>query len=448
MRRNHPHITALLLVCSTLLAPVLTLAALAASAPGAYDRLGDEYGFGDLAGNAAVGAAVRKNDPLAIEAAFPRESYAPGSTATLRFWKSLDDTVTLQVFRVGGSRIRTHGAMEMNGVPVTRPTAIGRVIEGRSTAVPIGSRWPTGLYFVKLTAPKGRVGYAPFVVPPRIAGTSRVAVVMPTKTWQAYNYYDDDRDGYGDTWYATYGHTTARLDRPYLNRGVPPHFRVYDLYFLEWLHRTGKRFDVLSQAELDAARDPAALRRAYDLLIFPGHHEYVTTAEYDAVEAFRDRGGSLIFLSANNFFWRVDVRGDVMTRVAQWRDLGRPESALLGVQYIGNDSGEHRGPWLIRDAEPSRWLFAGARLKGTDRFSNAGIEIDHTTSRSPHGTRVVAEIPNLLGPGMTAQMTWYETRHGSKVFSAGAFTLAGSIRQPTVSRLVDNVLRRIAADAV
>ena len=73
----------------------------------------------------------------------------------------------------------------------------------------------------------------------------------------------------------------------------------------------------------------------------------MTEGEYDAVEGFRDRGGNLMFLSANNFFWRIDLHGRTMTRVAKWRELGRPEAGLLGVQYIGNDMGEHRGPWLV-----------------------------------------------------------------------------------------------------
>ena len=50
----------------------------------------------------------------------------------------------------------------------------------------------------------------------------------------------------------------------------------------------------------------ATLASAYDLIVFPGHHEYVTTREYDLVEGYRDLGGNLMFLSANNFFWRVD----------------------------------------------------------------------------------------------------------------------------------------------
>ena len=48
----------------------------------------------------------------------------------------------------------------------------------------------------------GRMGFAPFVVAPRRIGEHRVAVVLPTLTWQAYNFRDDDGDGSADSWYA------------------------------------------------------------------------------------------------------------------------------------------------------------------------------------------------------------------------------------------------------
>ena len=93
--------------------------------------------------------------------------------------------------------------------------------------------------------------------------------------------------------------------RPYLNRGVPYHFRRYDLPFLHWLARTNRDVDVLSDADLERAPDAATLEQAYDLMVFPGHHEYVTKREYDLVgEGYRNLGGgNLAFLSANNFFW-------------------------------------------------------------------------------------------------------------------------------------------------
>jgi hypothetical protein len=45
-------------------------------------------------------------------------------------------------------------------------------------------------------------------------------------------------------------------------------------------------------------------------------------------------------------------------------------------------------------------------------------------------------------------MSYYETKNGAKVFSAGAFTLAGSIRQQPVGQLVDNVWARILVEPV
>jgi hypothetical protein len=377
-----------------------------------------------------------------VQAAFPRESYHPGSVATLRIFNRARG-ITMQLFRVGPETVPTHGRNEMQGVPVTEQ----RAIRGRLVTVRIGA-WPSGLYFARLAAANGLVGFAPFVVRPRRLGEHRVAIVLPTLTWQAYNLRD------GGSWYAHWNVHTVRLGRPFLNRGVPYNFRSYDLPFLEWLARTGKDVDVLSDADLEAARTGRALARAYELVVFPGHHEYVTTREYDVATGYRNLGGHLMFLSANNFFWQVVRHGRTITRTKQWRDLGRPEAALIGVQYRGNDNGTHRGAWIVRRSKADSWAFAGTSLVPGGDLSNAGIEIDRTSPASPKGTQVLAEIPNLFGPGFTAQMTYYETPAGAKVFAAGAFTLAGSIREPTVATLVQNVWdrmttgdRRVAATA-
>ena len=95
--------------------------------------------------------------------------------------------------------------------------------------------------------------------------------------------------------------------------------------------------DFLSQWDLEHVGEPSARSaRAYDLIVFAGHHEYVTTREYDLVEGYRDLGGNLMFLSANNYYWRGRAtRRHVIEKSQRWRDLGRPESALVGVQYIG-----------------------------------------------------------------------------------------------------------------
>jgi hypothetical protein len=132
-----------------------------------------------------------------------------------------------------------------------------------------------------------------------------------------------------------------------------------------------------------------------------------------------------------------------MHLVGLWRDLGRPEAALIGVEYRANDDGEHRGAWIVQHAESEPWLFAGSGLRDGMPLGNAGIEIDKTCPDSPRGVEVLAEIPNLLGPGLTAQMTYYQTARGARVFAAGAFTLAGSALQSNVGRLLENLWQHL-----
>jgi N,N-dimethylformamidase beta subunit-like, C-terminal len=206
-----------------------------------------------------------------VEAAFQQESYGPGASATLVLFNRAP-RVTVRIFHVGPEHTRTYGYSELQGVPVNATESIGSVHEGSSVEIRIGN-WPSGLYFARLAAADGRVGFAPFVVRPRHLGVHRVAVVLPTLTWQAYNLRDDDGDGKGDSWYARWKVRSVRLARPFLNRGVPYNFRTYDLPFLHWLARNGRNADVLSDADLASAQSAQKLADAYDLIIFPGHHE-------------------------------------------------------------------------------------------------------------------------------------------------------------------------------
>ena len=423
---------------------VLALAAVAAatasltSSPGSGTEEEEEDELVGIAGRQRIVV----NPAGTIEAAFVRESYRPGETAELRLFGDVR-RLTIRVFHSGPEGIRTLHNDVMHGVPVGPQRFVATARRGSAVRVRVGD-WPSGLYFARLTAQRGRMGFAPFVVAPRRLGEHRVAVVMPTNTWYAYDVRDGDRDGVGDSWYADKTHLTVETGRPFLTRGVPFRFRFYDLPFLRWLDRTHKQVDVLSDLELHRTTGEK-LARAYTLIVFPGHHEYVTEEEYDAIEGYRDRGGNLAFLSANNFFWKVTRENGQLTRIRQWRDLGRPESSLIGVQYIGNDDGESRGAWIVRRTPETRWLLAGTGRAPGDRLSNGGIEIDATSPSSPKGTTVVAEIPNLLGRGMTAQMTYYETPRGARVFAAGAFSLAGAVFQPDVKALMENVWRELSA---
>jgi len=381
---------------------------------------------------------VTTDEPRSLPAAFTQRSYAPGDVARLVLW-SRRARVTLRLYRVGPERRRPPGNDVLLGVPA----GPARTVAGRRTLrvrIPNG---PSGLYFAKLTAAGGYVGYAPLVVRPPRLGAARVAVVEPTNTWQAYNFRDVDGDGVGDTWYADPRYNGVDLTRPFLRHGVPLHFRTYDLGFLRWLARSGHRADFIADDDLEhlGAR---RLARLYDVVVFPGHEEYVSTRAWDAIEGYRDRGGNLAFLSANDFFYRVERGGDRLYRTGRWRDVGRSEAALLGATYVGwNENVHPNQPYVVTGARRAAWLFRGTGLRDGDTFGAYGIEINALAPGSPPGTVVLARIPDAFGPGRSADMTYYETPAAAKVFSAGAINFGGSAEWPTVSRMLENLWRRL-----
>jgi hypothetical protein len=351
------------------------------------------------------------------------------------------ERIALELCRVGPARSRTRRDDVLDGVQVmkTRYVHPGVVQLRMPTA-------PSDLYFVRLTAPGGWLGHATVILHPRRLGTDRVAVVLPTNTWQAYNFRDEGRDGVGDTWYASASIHEISLSRPFLNRGVPPHFRGYDHGFLHWLARSGHGADVFADDDLERFASGDRLARLYDLIVFPGHEEYVTSHVFDIVSRYRDLGGNLMFLSANNFFYKVERRGSTLVGRWRYRDLGRPEAALIGAQYL--DWNRHlygNKPYVVTGATLAPWLFRGTGLHaGSVIPGHYGIEIDTPTAASPRGTIELARVPDVFGRGRSAVMTYYQTGRGAKVFAAGTIDFGGFADTPVVSLLMDNLWAKLS----
>ena len=88
---------------------------------------------------------------------------------------------------------------------------------------------------------------------------------------------------------------------------------------------------------------------------------------------------------------------------------------------------------LVVAAEAAPWLFDKTGLTTGSSFGETvggyGIEIDSATPDSPPGTVVLARVTDLFGPGLSGEMTYYETPAGAKVFAAG--TLGMTDASPT-----------------
>jgi len=380
-----------------------------------------------------------------VEVGFLARSYPIGGEATVAITTDAR-RVKLQLFSLATVPRPTVRDLRTGGVAVAPPVQIDWQRRGTATRyvqISHAGVAKSGLYFLRVTTGDGRVGYAPVVLRPRSLGEHRVAVVLSTNTWQASNFDDESGDGWGDSWNVGAANRTVDLRRPYLDFGVPARFRDWGLGFSSWLNRTGKSVDFLSDDDLDRVRTGDALRRAYDLVVFPGREEYVTGHVYDVVRRYRDLGGRLMFLSAGNFSWKVKREGQLLRRVGMWRNLARPEASLVGVQWAAANAGRARAPYVVQNTPAGSWAFAGTGLRAGSSFGRFGLEIDARAPSSPAGTKVLARIPRAIGKH-PAEMTYYETAAGSRVFAAGVVNFAASINDPAVSRLVDNIWSRLA----
>ena len=144
-------------------------------------------------------------------------------------------------------------------------------------------------------------------------------------------------------------------------------------------------------------RAARALARAYDLIVFPGHHEYVTTHEYDLDRAATATAAETSLPVGEQLLLADREARTSSTKTQQWRDLGRPEAALIGVQYRDNDRGDHRGAWIVREGPPLAFRRDG--LREGSGFGSGGIEVDRRRPNPRAERRSSRRSPTCSGPG-------------------------------------------------
>jgi hypothetical protein len=367
---------------------------------------------------------------LKMTAMFAQASYRPGQVAELH--------VVADATRVSVQPIAAFSTSQDPYAPIAPDPTVGPALivawrPGAGTVTVRIGHLTSGVYFFRVRSAAGQV-VAPVVVRPAHLGEASVAIIVPTYTWQAYNLRG------GDSWYACSCVNTVDLTRPYLDGGVPYNYGQYDRGLLQWLAGKHVRVDVLSDEDLNQIATGTELRHLYRMVVFEGHGEYVTGHIFDITQQYRDLGGHLAFLSANDFFREVVITGSSMTLIGRFRDLGRPEAALLGAQYLGWYRRIYPNrPYRVVGARRVPWLFAGTGLKDGSLIPGYyGIEIDGTTSASPPDTTVVATIPNIF-PRETAEMTYYATIAGAQVFDAGTINFGGAAENPYVSAMLSNL---------
>lgn len=415
---------------------------------------------------------------------------------------------------LGGRAMRTiNGLVGEAEDPCTLQTYEGKITCDWSLGheLDIPTNWTTGIYLAKFVQANTFVYYLPFVV----RNDARVPALVyhqPVTTYHAYNSFPNDPLGNppGKSAYAGprshgpitpvfNGHlpdsnpTTNRagvmsFDRPYQDGGAELYFR-YEHDSVMFLEEHG--YDVGYLTNLDVHTKPWLLRRTNVRgVISGGHDEYWTKEIFDAFEAARDAGKHLAFIGANAAFWQVrfSADGGVANRVMAiyknfgadpasrldkaitFRELGRAEQQLVGVQYVGFVDGVPSTPFIaqVNGGNP-HWIFNGTGLsQGSSVSGVIGAEIDvrfypnydglnfpqpdlsnyTTLGRSPY------PVVDYKGTRRTisAEASIYEAASGAWVFASGtlrwnrALSPVSTDRRDSIRKMTTNLLDRFVGN--
>ncbi|MDH6134544.1 hypothetical protein P3T37_003948 [Kitasatospora sp. MAA4] len=400
----------------------------------------------------------------------------PGGSVDFRVTVNPPREFIVDVYRIGhyagaGAQHMT-ASPRISGLQQPAPLVVGRTVSchhwWHSWRLQIPGHWRPGAYVAVLTtADQRHRSHIPFTVrdPLSPGPAAELLLVLPDVTWQAYNLFPEDGhsgaslyhawDGAGGLLGEEQAAVTVSFDRPHAGAGLPLHVgHAYD--FIRWAERYGYDLAYATASDLHAGLVEPSRHRA---LIFPGHDEYWSEPMRRAAEQARDGGTSLVFLSANTMYWRVDltagpsgVPGRLLNcrkrqRVpagtpaaglpgaagALWRDAGEPEQHLLGIQYTGRVA--EPAPLVV--ANGAHWLWAGTGLRDGGRLENlvAG-EADRyfpKVALPVHTERILlAHSPyrDELGKLRHQETSLYRAPSGAYVFASGTFAWSPALDRP------------------
>ncbi|WP_110182152.1 DUF4082 domain-containing protein [Nocardioides solisilvae] len=326
----------------------------------------------------------------------------------------------------------------------------------------------SGVHVAHLKRSNGDESHITFVVR-NDASTSDVVVQTSDTTWQAYNTYG------GSSFYQGAANGRAfklSYNRPVLTRGLQngrDHFMGTEYPLVRFLERNG--YDVSYLSGVDTHRRGQLLTQ-HDVFVSVGHDEYWTGTQRAHVEAARDAGVNLQFLSGNEVYWRSRYEPSIDGRATPhrtlvtyketwnsakidpspewtgtWRDPrfaapaqggGLPENALTGTMYKANYSDL---PLTVSAAEGKLRLWRHTPLANLAAGSSAqlaphtvGYESNEDVDNGfrPKGlirtSTTTGPTPEYLldyglrvAPGTTTHhTTLYRAASGALVFSAGS----------------------------
>jgi N,N-dimethylformamidase len=414
----------------------------------------------------------------------------------------------------------------------------------------VPSNLQSGLYAARLSCgdTMEEEDYVPFaILPPRGKATAKICFLLPTGSYMAYanehmgtdspvaqllggklvehdrqDLYRNEHREYGSSCYDVHSDGSgvcysSRL-RPILN--MRPKYRHWlgaegstlwqfnaDTHTIDWLEEMGYTYDVITDEELH--QNGLAALEQYNVVVTSSHPEYHSKEMWDAMSAYQQQGGRLMYLGANGWYWRIAYHNSAPGVMEVRRAEGgiRAWEAQTG-EYYHSFTGEYGGLWRRNGRAPQKLLGTGFTAQGFDISSYysrkpdsykkavqwimsgigkdekigdfglvgggaAGLELDRADRLlgTPPGAYVLASseehtdiylvvceellinYPGLGGhesPLVRADIVFFPTQNDGGVFSTSSIAWPGSLShnkyKNNVSRMTKNVLDKFASD--
>lgn len=134
------------------------------------------------------------------------------------------------------------------------------------------------------------------------SGPSDILVQTSDMTWQAYNMFGGNSLYFSEPTADQSRAYKVSYNRPIFGGGIENMFLASEVPLVRFLERNG--YDVSYCGGIDVHEDGSLLLNR-KIFISSGHDEYVSADERAHVTSARDAGVHLIFMSGNEYFWRV-----------------------------------------------------------------------------------------------------------------------------------------------
>ena len=337
----------------------------------------------------------------------------------------------------------------------------------------------SGAYGVRLESDASRTDVVPFfVVPGHGQDRARIAMLMPTLSFQVYtneridevvgeaddswtdlgrlpstnslalmrhpefgrSQYDRHEDGSG-VFYASSKRPALNIRPDYLHMiGSFPEHLGASLYTVDWLDEFEYRYDVITDHQLH--RDGSDELAGYDVVITGAHPEYSTIEMNESLERFVATGGRLMYLGGNGYWWVTSIdegrphvcevrRGPVDGTWASdpgelnhsttgetgglWRNRGWDPARWLGVSYLAAGFSSRTPPYKIAEQLPPEYDFVFEGIDRPDAIGDAGYVMNGAASYEID--RVFENGSQPPGTVVLASASGYDEAHYSQCLS-------------------------------